>query len=126
MRSVAGITVFLLMLFCNPEQTKGNEDEIDINYGELGKRKYIWIYDEQIEKIQPGRTTIDELYQIFGKEISIRITFKPILPKLYRKGRYRPVDQIIMYFDGETDINQSNGITEYKTKKTKKVVLALC
>jgi hypothetical protein len=121
----AGIIFFLLFLFCRPEQLKVNEDEVNINYGELGKRKYIWIYDEQIGKIQPGKTTIEELYKFFGKEISIRISFKPILPKLYRKGRYRPVDKIIMYFDGETDVNQLEGATEYKTKRTKKIVLFL-
>ncbi|MCZ8341491.1 MAG: hypothetical protein O9301_00520 [Leptospira sp.] len=54
---------------------KINEDEVDINSGELGKRKYIWIYDEQIEEIQPGKTTQGELHKIIGKQISIRISF---------------------------------------------------
>lgn len=92
----AWIVIFLSILFCKAEQPKVNEDEVDINYGELGKRKYIWIYNDQIEKIQPGKTTLEELYKIFDKEISIRLSFKPILPKLYRTGRYRPVDKITL------------------------------
>ncbi|WP_167483052.1 hypothetical protein [Leptospira noumeaensis] len=31
MRSVIGIIIFMLTLFCNPEQTKRNEVEIGLN-----------------------------------------------------------------------------------------------
>jgi hypothetical protein len=116
------IAILLLLFACQPDKIIIN-DEDDINYGEMGKRKDTWVYDEQIASIQPGKTTVGEVYQILGKDISIRISFNPTLPKMYRKGKYRPVDKIIMYSAGDTEVSKDDGGITYRTKKVKNLVL---
>lgn len=92
------IVIIFLFLFCN--KTKYTQDIWSAGKHSFAEGEYSFLDLSLMKNIILDRTTEEELYQIFGEKINVRLTYNPPLPRVY-KGKYIPIDRMVMYFDAK-------------------------
>lgn len=72
--------------------------------------KYSFLDLSKMKELELGVTEEKEIYRIFGKNISVRLSYtNSPLPRKY-KGKYIPIDKLILYFDAKgTETEIANG-----------------
>jgi hypothetical protein len=72
--------------------------------------KYSFLDLEKMKELELRKTSEEEIYQLLEKKITIKLTYSNSpLPKIY-KGKYIPIDKLILYFDAKgTETEIANG-----------------
>lgn len=89
------ITLCICLLLLTTCQGKERKDICN----EVGEYEFI---DLQLlkEKIHLNESTEEDMYKTFGEKVHKRLTYNIPVPRIY-KGKYIPIDKLVMYFDAK-------------------------
>lgn len=94
------IPIILILFSCHIYTTWG-----DVEVADWTKRENI--NRENVYKIEEGKTTEEEIQNLFGRRYDTRLSFDPPLVKQYRKKKYE-ISRIISYFS--TTLNKKDAM----------------
>ncbi|WP_411821510.1 hypothetical protein [Leptospira sp. 'Mane'] len=108
--------IVLCVSACNVSGNDTTLSNVDIlPQSKERKRKYIDL--QKLDQVQLGETTESELYNIFSKDVDLRFTYNPVIPRKHL-GIYKPVDKVITYDGAEISTEQINGGVRYMGKSS--------
>ncbi len=115
--------LFVFMIVCSPSNHEAEAivpDDEDIVWGDMrdnkggieGNRKRKYIDVSQLSKVELGKTTEKELYNLFSRDINIRLSYNPVMPRKHQ-GVYKPVDKKITYDGADIVVENIEGGQRY-------------
>ncbi|MDF3819143.1 hypothetical protein P3G55_04500 [Leptospira sp. 96542] len=124
MKSILFFSAFIILLSCNKSTETISDapvpDSEDIvfdsyrNYegGIEGNRRRKYINLNLLDSIKLGETTEKELYDLYSREIDIRLSFNPVMPRRHF-GVYKPVDRKVVYDGAKITVQKIEGGLQY-------------
>lgn len=107
------ILLFLFLIISCKESHETESEQFEFSEKDIWSKnqyfqegKYIFIDLNKMKELELGKTSEDDIYKLFGKDINVKLTYsKNPIPRKFKKN-YLPVDRLILYFDAKGRVTE--------------------